>query len=691
MAQTRMQIYGLSHQAFVTHFELTSCISEFFLLSAKIESKLKIDNDLVLGNAVTFETIHKDGKSTFFTATLSDFSAQHVHSELHQYQLTLKPKLSRLVDSHHSRIFVNSNVRSVIQQLLTQVGYQAEQIDWRLSHPLPFEKIRVQPLEQDHQFLLRLLQQYGLFYWFECTGLNEKVVISDSNLNSPYVSRGQLKLRNSDGIERNNTAQYVGFFEFNRAVSWHLVGSQVHQSTSPPSTGTSVTKNYFEPNLNAQSTAQLSTDFELSAQTKNDVLRLTGNVPDALPGYSFSLVCNAIGQVSGDYLCIEAKHIFSAGNSEEPDSANHHCKITCIPRSNPFKLPIQPNLPKPMVFRAHVVTEQAGNDPTQVAIDSNGHYHYKPQYAEDISVVPHAIKALTRYACSGQAQATGWHFPLLPSSQVLIGCINNDPDNTFIMGFAPDQQQTSLVTSQNAEHNIMQTRTNNQLLFDDNERTPKVLLKTLNGEQHIELNSDCSAPFIQIAAQQGAMTLISADDFTIQSGNRIQMQARASAQLKSKKAVAMRTDRSTIETHSNSTQNLIGSKVEASANTHSSIKSGKHINCVIGQDCNLESVGGIVLSAPNGSQVLHGDDGITIRGLGMGTLGLYSQGASITLDTSGNIEIIASKLLTLKGKAATILDGPVEYDFESPQSPSESEEPSISDVEDNSRVSIRDI
>ncbi|MDO6575717.1 hypothetical protein, partial [Staphylococcus pasteuri_A] len=72
-------------------------------------------------------------------------------------------------------------------------------------------------------------------------------------------------------------------------------------------------------------------------------------------------------------------------------------------------------------------------------VDEHGEYRTRTDFdktARPLTQSSPALKKLALYACQNQPQATGWHFPLVGGSEVLIGCINNDPNNAFIMGFA---------------------------------------------------------------------------------------------------------------------------------------------------------------------------------------------------------------------------------------------------------------
>src|SRR5690554_361439 len=93
---------------------------------------------------------------------------------------------SRLWQGHllqKSRLFPDLNRRQLVQQLLTEIGYARDQIDWRVDQPnhqaLPPSPL-LQAAETHLDCFNRLLSEAGWNYWFEDQGATqERLVISD--------------------------------------------------------------------------------------------------------------------------------------------------------------------------------------------------------------------------------------------------------------------------------------------------------------------------------------------------------------------------------------------------------------------------------------------------------------------------------------------------------------------------------
>jgi type VI secretion system secreted protein VgrG len=53
---------------------------------------------------------------------------------------------------------------------------------------------------------------------------------------------------------------------------------------------------------------------------------------------------------------------------------------------------------------------------------------------------------------------SGMHFPLPPGTEVIVACINGDPDRPVIVGAVPSAQTPSVVNAATSHLNRIQTR-----------------------------------------------------------------------------------------------------------------------------------------------------------------------------------------------------------------------------------------
>ncbi|NYZ64295.1 type VI secretion system tip protein VgrG [Luteimonas sp. SJ-16] len=93
------------------------------------------------------------------------------------YALVLAPKPWLLTQRSHSRVFANRDAVDIVRKVLADIGYS----DVRTSTTgrLPVRETCVQYREDDFAFISRLMEQEGLYYWFEHEDQRHVMVLAD--------------------------------------------------------------------------------------------------------------------------------------------------------------------------------------------------------------------------------------------------------------------------------------------------------------------------------------------------------------------------------------------------------------------------------------------------------------------------------------------------------------------------------
>ncbi|MEZ7208027.1 hypothetical protein NO992_19840, partial [Pseudoalteromonas sp. DY56-GL79] len=133
---------------------------------------------------------------------------------------------------------------------------------------------------------------------------------------------------------------------------------------------------------------------------------------------------------------------------------------------------------------------------------------------------------------------------------------------------------------------------------------------------------------------------------------------------------------------------VTANQIDVSAKQNITLKAGRSHRSVIQSDINLKADNNLTITAPAGSQIIQSQGNITIKGSGSGNLALANGGSEISIDSSGNVNIFADKLLTLKGKAMTVFDGSMEQDIGGKQSATMPSVPQIQALSENARLSL---
>ncbi|MBU2894370.1 hypothetical protein KO495_13730 [Colwellia sp. D2M02] len=651
-----------------------------------------------LGSIVCLNFIASDGYERQLNSTLLSVEDKgiiganlaQVDSLKRRYQLTLKPRLSLLSTTQHSRIFIDTGLSDILTLLLNDAGYQNSQIQFTLATPLPYLKQCVQAMESNLVFFNRLLRQYGLFYRFDSAASDAAIVISDNNSSSPYLDRGLLQVHHGVGFNPEIAPSQLvsdvaaqGFVGFTQCQYTTQVGTGLASAISQEYRleGEDLAAHNF-----AQPVSTSSNEADNVAQSQSlalnrfeQLITLTGNVPDIFAGCSFSLHDTSGINASGDYICVSVEHFCQQPSDETSQDGltKYHCVVKAIPRGQPYKLPFKDFPPLPMVFSAKVesVTPFA-------TLTDTGEYFTKLGF-DEIAKTPltssQSLRRLVNYACANQPQATGWHFPLANGAQVLIGCLNNDPSQAYLIGFDMNDDQPSVVNSENSLHNRILSRSGHELRFDDDDIAPTVILQTLAGEHYFELNAHTQAEqYIQWLSRIGSISFHAATDllFDTEEGN-IDVSVGGYQHIDAKNSVGI-----TVEADCTSKQDSLNIQSATQVNHtakdillesqgSTSLLTARSLTVTANNAIVWEAAqGNLSISAPQGSTLINTDGNISIEGTGSGDITLFNQNGMIKLDSSGNVELIGSDMLTLDGQMI-IFDGSVEYDIESPISASE--------------------
>ncbi|ATB37717.1 hypothetical protein CYFUS_003142 [Cystobacter fuscus] len=129
------------------------------------------------------------------------------------YQATLVPLAWRLKHRHGSRIFQEIPTPDILKKVLDAAGMLGDQYELRLSNSYEPRNYCVQYRESDWAFLCRLMEEDGLFYFFEHQEDKHLLVIGDSpGACKPIQGNETVLFRQRDGLASD--VDFVSSFRF---------------------------------------------------------------------------------------------------------------------------------------------------------------------------------------------------------------------------------------------------------------------------------------------------------------------------------------------------------------------------------------------------------------------------------------------------------------------------------------------
>ncbi|NTS77899.1 hypothetical protein HR060_13650 [Catenovulum sp. SM1970] len=637
----------------VSHFSGQSHLNAGFkfLLNVEISSSVS-DSALFngLGHNATLTILASDGLGHDYCGVVTAIEELGSRFETRHYQITLQDRISLLPKQYKSRVWLDSDIQSLLTQVAIEAGYSHNQIIFRLSQDLPQAPYCVQALESNYDFFHRLIQQHKLLFWFEAINQTHVLIITDSQLASPYTTRGELVLKTSDGFASQMSSFELTdtFVGFNQAA------------------------HYFKT--------------QATAGQQKKYTKLVGNVPDVFVGASFSLTDDNGLNATADWLCISAVYTLNQGNDERVSNqaTYFNCQLTVIERGQFFiPRPIK-KLPKPMLFAANVESLSS-----QAQLNVDGQYQVRAEFdktAKAKTQASIALSKLTHYACAEQPQATGWHFPLLDNNQVLLGCLDNDADKSFIIGFDNNQTQPSVVNSQTPTLNQLSTSSGHQLTLDDDIDNAHIMLQTLDGEHCFKLQAGTNAQkhCINWLSRLGHISLVAGKTLNLNTDEKtISFKINGQMLHDANNHYRIQTEQ-IIQFQSGANMRWFAKEIDILSESALTLLANQTATFAAKQTLNWQSErGGISILNPQGASFYQTQQSIELCCNGRGDLVLHNAGAQISLSSSGDVAITASGLLTLKGLFINH-DAPVSYDNQSPSRASSPAAPSPSNI---SRIS----
>ncbi len=159
----------------------------------------------IIGKNVTVSILLADGGNRYFNGVISHFSqgrgggeSSASDSRVSYYTGRMVPWLWLLTQTADSRIFQDKTVSDIVEQIFSEKGFQ----DYSLRLHATYEPMGycVQYRETDFNFISRLLEENGIFYFFEHENGKHNLVIADTrDENKPCPNQADASYQISEG------------------------------------------------------------------------------------------------------------------------------------------------------------------------------------------------------------------------------------------------------------------------------------------------------------------------------------------------------------------------------------------------------------------------------------------------------------------------------------------------------------
>jgi type VI secretion system secreted protein VgrG len=170
--------------------ELVTSVIDF-TAHERISSPFEVNLSLVCEEEIKFDeviakegllTIRSDDVDRFLHGIINQFAHTGKKRDFQIYQARVVPSFWLLSLEQDCRIFQNKNVPDIVKQILQEGGIPSDRFAFRLQGQYPAREYCVQYRESDLNFISRLLEEEGIFYFFEHSKDKHILVFGDSKV-----------------------------------------------------------------------------------------------------------------------------------------------------------------------------------------------------------------------------------------------------------------------------------------------------------------------------------------------------------------------------------------------------------------------------------------------------------------------------------------------------------------------------
>ncbi len=134
-----------------------------------------VDPQQLLGQKMTVAVTQPDGAERFFNGICVDFTQGNRNERFSKYRAEIVPQFWLLTQNSQSRIFQNLSVPEILRQVLGEIEFDLE-----VQGTFEPRNYCVQYRESDFNFASRLMEEEGIFYYFEHTADSHRMIIANT-------------------------------------------------------------------------------------------------------------------------------------------------------------------------------------------------------------------------------------------------------------------------------------------------------------------------------------------------------------------------------------------------------------------------------------------------------------------------------------------------------------------------------
>jgi type VI secretion system secreted protein VgrG len=489
--------------------KVTEALGRPFLIQLDLSSgKGKGNIEALLGSSVTVEMTAGDGTKSYYNGILTRIGFTGLDGGVYRYQAELRPWIWLLKRTQDCKIFQNMSAFDIIGQIFRDNGFSDISDKRQASAGSLVLEYCVQYRETAYDFVMRLMEQFGIYYYFEhADGKHTLAFADDPNSHTSLTAALPFRALQT---EQRQVDDHV--WEWTSDLNLRPGGRTLRdydftmpaqdttsKSLSPGSHPHGSLEIYDYPGLySVVSDGQKQADVLMQAdKAQLQVFQGRSNGRGLRTGVKFTLSNHDDTSLNQEYLVTgaEATMTMAEGGSDTRGQQidSYRVSISAIQASKPFRLPA--STPKPLI-RGPQTALVVGTSGEEITTDKYG--RIKVQFYWDrIGTKDENSSCWIRVAQTWAG--AGWGTMFIPriGMEVVVAFLEGNPDRPLVTGVVYNATQTIPYTQpDNATRSTFKTNSSkggggfNELRFEDKKDSEEIFLQAQKDYNWQVLNNE---------------------------------------------------------------------------------------------------------------------------------------------------------------------------------------------------------
>lgn len=474
-------------------------ISQLFAFDLTLKSRSqKMDVDALLGKPCALR-MTVGGASRQINGELQQWDTIGQSGDFVIYQARLVPRVHALSQYRSNEVHIDDTVPTIIEGVLKQCGLTELDYDFRLEARYPSLPLCCQFDETYLDFISRLMERAGLYYFFEHEEGLDRLIVCDSLRGQDTLDAPSLAFKAPTGQDLFDLADRVHalicrqkrlparviFKDYNDENP--SVNIQGEAEVDPDGAG-----EVYDYGSHVNSPDEAKTLARLTAEQLLSEKRLyhgESTVGRLQAGFLVSVDAHPQAAMNRAYQLISIEHEGQSPSLQTGEStrgAGYRNRFTALESNVQYRA--RRVTAKPRFFGTMNAFIDSETDGEYAQVDSTG--RYKVVFPFDrVSRQEAKASCWIRMAQPYAGEGEGMHFPLRKHAEVLLTFIGGDPDRPVIAGAVPNHSKPSVITDQNQTKNVIQTSKGNRIEIEDREDCRRIKLHSPHKNTYMHLGA----------------------------------------------------------------------------------------------------------------------------------------------------------------------------------------------------------